>query len=265
MLSRPARRGPETSGAVSTLPSSTSASENSKAQLRFRGFSKDTRRFLRSLEFDPCPSEWPGGERVAYLAHVLTPLKALVHDLQTLLADVKPKLGLEARVGASLHWTLGSRSVSGDCPVRRVRVWDAQVPANESPEFFAALSSEAIELGANSAGGDPEATARVREALLREGAAAREAVRLLSSGWEIGGEPYEGEAPADLPAALREWLRKRDLRISRTLRWENWFQEPGLAIEIAERFRELLPLFDVMRDATPSRQAPSGSVRSPSP
>jgi hypothetical protein len=154
--------------AVSALPSSKPTSESSKARLRFRGFSADTPRFLRSLESDPCPSEWPGGERVAYLTHVLSPLKALVHDLQELLADVRPKLGLEARVGASLHWTLGSRSVSGDCPVRRIRVWDALVPADESPELFAALSSDAIELGLDAAGGDPEATSRVRAAALRE-------------------------------------------------------------------------------------------------
>jgi hypothetical protein len=201
------------------------------------------------------------------LTHVLTPLKALVHDLQGLLSDVRPKLGLEARVGGSLHWTLGSRSVSGDCPIRRIRIWDGQVPADQSPELFAALSTEAIEIGVGSAGGDPDATSRVREALMRpESTTAREGVRLLSSGWEIRGETYEGEIPANLPAALREWLRERDLRVSRTLRWEDWFHEPGLTVEIAERFRELLPVFDVMRDAAaPSRHSPSSSAARSNP
>ena len=39
------------------------------------------------------------------------------------------------------------------------------------------------------------------------------------------------------------------LRVSLMLSWDDWVDEPSLAGEIADRLREVLPLFDAMRDA----------------
>jgi hypothetical protein len=40
------------------------------------------------------------------------------------------------------------------------------------------------------------------------------------------------------------------------LAWEEWLDEPGLAVEISDRLRQLLPLLDTMRDPA-SRRSPA--------
>lgn len=229
-----------------------------RGALRFRGFPPEAARFFEALDRQPCPDTMPGGDRLAYAAHVLGPMKDLVSDLESLLSDVSPRLGSEARVGASLYWPDGDHRDPEDCPVREIRIWDAAQPASRSPVLFADFSTHGLEAGVAAAGGDPDATLRVvREVLDPRGDGLRqEALALPARGWSIAGRPSEDRDPADLPAELRPWSLRNGLRISRHLPWEAWIDEPGLVTELADRFRELLPFFDVMRRSPAPSAAP---------
>jgi hypothetical protein len=199
---------------------------DSHGNARFRGLPREAKEFFEALDLEPCPDTMPGDRRAAYAAHVLAPLKALVSDLDAMLADVEPRLGLEARVGASLFWPDGARAAPDDCPVRRVRAWDARLGPAESPVLHATFSAQGIELGLEPAPGSADSTRRVRAALSDPGLAA-DVSGLSASGWDVSADGWP--------------------RVCRRLRWEPWIDEPGLAHEVADRFRELLPLFDEVR------------------
>jgi hypothetical protein len=193
---------------------------------RFRGFPPEAARFFRALELEPCPDTMPGGDRAAYVLHVLSPLKAMVADLAGHLADVRPHLGMEARVGASLFWPDGGNKKAEDCPVRRIRIWDAARKADGSPLLHATFHSRGIEVGVEAHG--------EREA---------ERFRIL-----LAGSPELERSIAEL--AAHGWsLSFRDgVRASRILDWQDG-QEPAFAAEVADHFRALLPLFDALRQA----------------
>jgi hypothetical protein len=193
---------------------------------RFRGLPLEAERFFEALDREPCPDTMPGDRRAAYAAHVLTPLKALVSDLEWLLADVQPRLGLEARVGASLFWPQGGRAAPDDCPVRRVRAWDAHLGPADSPVLHATFSAGGIELGLEPAAGSAQSTRRLRAALTDPGLAPA-VLALATSGWDVSADGWP--------------------HVVRRLRWEPWIDEPGFARELADRFRELLPVFDEVR------------------
>ncbi|MGQ0722631.1 MAG: hypothetical protein ACT4PE_13830 [Candidatus Eiseniibacteriota bacterium] len=202
------------------------ASRDPHGNARFRGLPREAQQFFEALDREPCPDTMPGDRRAMYAAHVLAPLKALVSDLESMLGDVEPRLGMEARVGASLFWPDRGRPAPDDCPVRRVRVWDARLGPADSPVLHATFEAAGIELGLEPAAGSADSTRRLRAALSAPGLAP--AVLTLSvAGWEVTTDGWP--------------------RVSRRLRWEPWIDEPGFAPELADRFRELLPVFDEVR------------------
>lgn len=184
------------------------------ASRRFRGLPREAQEFFRALEREPCPDTMPGGDRAAYAAHVLSPLKALVTDLREELRDVRPPLGSEARAGASLDWPDGARSDPEDCPVRRIRFWDAARDRDRSPLLYATFTAEHIEIGALGSGLDR---------------AAAELLAAPGGNWNV-------ETGAET-------------RVARRIPWGPWIDEPGLLQELADDFRGLLPVFDRMRGA----------------
>lgn len=211
---------------------------------RFPGFSAETARFFETLDRDPCPDAWPAGARVAYAAHVLTPLKALVADLEVNLRDVSALVAFEARVGGSLSWPGRGSSGPDACPVRRVRGWARGRDPETSPLLFAGLSADGIELGLAAEGGDPAASRRLFQSLAPDGEMRGVAAGLLARGWTVTGEA-RGRIRA-LPADLRPWAWTKGLRVARLEPWRSWIDEPGFAGELADRFRELLPAFERM-------------------
>lgn len=233
--------------------------EAERAEQRFRGFSVETRTFLASLEPQPCPSDWPGGDRIAYAAHLLSPLKALASDLGHLLEHVTPRLGIEPRIGRSLSWPEGLDPDSEDCPVRQLRVWDGASDPDRSPTLFVTFAASDIEIGLAGRGAEPSASARLRHGLLDSpgGNLRRIAVTLLAQGWQVEGEPLqfpEGIVPND----LEPWMRDQ-VRVVKKLLWKDWIDEPAFASEVALEFTALLPLFDAMREV----RAPAPNVPAP--
>lgn len=213
---------------------------------RFAGLGADARRFFAELE-----SERPAViDRGLYVANVLSPLKALVVDIGIRLAGSRPAISLVPRVGDSL-------SPGDPAPVRRIRGWDAASSADASPLLFVDFRASGIDVGLEAGGADPAATARVRRALVMPGDSGLRSMcaALVAVGWRVDGERLPDGEDGSLPADLRPWLRHRELRVRRPLAWEDWQDEPGLAVEIADRFRELLPLLDAMRDPAPRRSA----------
>ncbi len=187
--------------------------ETPESELRFRGLSASSRMFFVTLARNPCPTAWPGGDRVAYAAHVLSPLKALVSDLGRLLADVSPRLVFEPRVGTSLYWTGNPTVPPEECPIRVVRTWEAGTSPETAPVLEAVFGVTGIEVALSF----PES---VETALL-----------------------------AAVPEGYEECVAPSGTRVATTLEWEAWIDEPGLAPELADRFRELLPLLGQVRPA----------------
>ena len=94
-----------------------------------------------------------------------------------------------------------------------------------------------------------EGTARLRRALLPDHALRAHVSALPASGWTVRGVPRGDAVDVAVPEDLRPWMLRGELQVSLMLPWEDWLEEPGLAEEIVERLREVLPLFDVMRDS----------------
>lgn len=223
--------------------------KESSDHLRFPGLHPAARGFFRELELVPCPSSWPGEDRVAYATYILGPFKALVGDLARRLGDVSDTISLEARVGLSLAWPREVAPESADCPVRTIRAWDRNTRPAVSPLLVVGFSGRDIEIALDAAGADPAASRQVREALLEPSEDARvEAATLVARGWTVTGPDagLDGEH-GDLPDGIRPWFAHSPLRVSRRLAWEPWLGEPGFVLEVADRFRELLPLFERMR------------------
>jgi hypothetical protein len=235
--------------------------ETERSEQRFRGFSIETRTFLASLDPQPCPSDWPGGDRIAYAAHLLSPLKALASDLASSLAHVTPRLGIEPRIGRSLGWPDGFEPDSEECPVRQLRVWDGEGNAERSPILFVTFVASHMEIGLTGSGAEPSASARLRRALMDspDGNLRGVAIALLTRGWRVQGDRLE--LPAGIvPNDIEPWMRD-GIRVVKRIAWADWMDEPAFASEVAQEFESLLPLFDAMRDVrTPARTIPAPRV-----
>jgi hypothetical protein len=204
--------------------------------LRFRGLSESSRAFFASLDHGPCPSLGHGAHRIAYAAHVLSPLKAFVADLGRLLSDVLPRLTLEPRVGDSLYWTGNPALPPEKCPVRVVRTWDASRSPDSSPVLSVTFRGSAIEVAL-------------------DGGSARSAA---------------GEGPTvpdeELALAARGWRVAPSGRVSRELAWDPRLDDPELVSEVADLFRELMPLFRALvspagEEDVPKEERSAGASR----
>ena len=223
---------------------------------RFRGLNSRMREFYEALDREPCPTDWPAGDRVIYAADVLSPLKTLVQLLARELEDAAPPVGAEARVGASLSFP-GGGDEPEDCPVRRIRFWDGRTSPSRSPLLYVDFSGEGLEIGLESANGDPRSSANLRRSLLEDptGFARAEAMKLPARGWEVSGVRVQGEGVAFLPTELRSWMRNR-LTVSRHLPWEMHLDDPSIVQVLGAHLRELLPVFDLLRGVeTPATRA----------
>ena len=218
--------------------------------LRFHGLTSTTREFFEALEAKPCPSGWPGEDRVAYAAHVLSPLKNLVVDLGVLLADISPRVAFEPRVGRSLHGSGNPDPTPGRCPVTTIRGWDAASTPDHSPLLLARLTSRGLEVGLTSAGADPTAVHRTIAAIGSPGGDLHDrSAELEARGWRV--EESTGPGPSS-PSGCAECDARAEageLSVTCLLAWDDWLDEPGLAPEIADLFREVLPFFDALRSA----------------
>jgi NAD(P)-dependent dehydrogenase (short-subunit alcohol dehydrogenase family) len=238
------------SSGVNLTPDTPGGARAAPATQRFRGFPLATRQFLEELARSSAAST----DRASYAAWVLSPLKTLCAELAALLADVRPSLSFVARVDGSLA------RLDGDF-VRRLRAWDAGSSVDASPLLYADLTAEGVEVGAASAGADPEATARVRRSLLQgsDGSLRASCAALLSGGWRVSGEALSDAGDGSVPEDLRAWLRRRDLRVHR-IPPGRLINEPDLASEIADRLRE--PPASLRRHACAGpRGAPPGTLR----
>lgn len=235
---------------------SVSANSESGNRLRFPGLRSAAREFFRALEREPCPSLWPAGDRVTYATYVLGPLKALVVDLAVQLEDATPAVALVPRVGQSLTWV--GVPDTADCPVSTVRAWLADSDPSTSPLLSFSLSSSQLRVSLDCAE-NANAVPRLRALLLSDDERPRRiALDALARGWDVEGPRLVEADDGSLPEALRPWMRQGHLRITRVLDWEEWLDEPGLAVEVADRFRELLPLMELMRPARePSAARPA--------
>ena len=209
---------------------------------RFRGFALETRNFLRDHGATP-PHQWTGGIRDDYAHLVLAPLKDLCIDVAAGLQRVEPNVMFEARVGGSLH----SEESEFAPPVHRLRFWDRTSGREASPELFVELKPTHLEIGVFDAT-SPLGSTRLRRALLPDPALRAHVAGLPGSGWEISGEPLGDADDGAVPTELRPWMVGRDLRVALRLDWDEWADEPGLAVEIVDRLREVMPLFAAMRE-----------------
>jgi hypothetical protein len=215
------------------------------ANTRFRGFPSDTPQVLAELARTPA-ERWSGTERATYAARLLAPLKALCRDVGERLAEADPPLTSEARVGGSLVTARGENS-----PACGIRFWDSERKREKSPLLFVELGCRAIEIGLREAEEEAGGTGRLRRALLAERPLRSHAVALPASGWRVEGVPLTDAGDGAVPDELRPWMLGGGFRASLALPWEDWADEPALVDEIADRLREVLPLFDAMRGADP--------------
>ncbi|MCA9753815.1 MAG: hypothetical protein KC591_16580 [Gemmatimonadetes bacterium] len=209
----------------------------------FRGFPPTTRSFLTRHGETP-EHAWDGSTRAEYATVMLAPLKALCRDLAERLPAIGPRIVAEPRVGASL-W--GAEGIGA--PACRIRFWDADLGRERSPWIFVNVTSEGIEIGAVDQDPRGSGAGRLRSALLPHRPLRAHVAGLAASGWRISGTPLPDAGDGAVPDDLRAWMIGSQLRVSLLLDWADWTGEPGLVDEIADRLREIVPVFDAMRGA----------------
>ncbi len=210
---------------------------------RFRGLPPGMRTFYERIDAGSPPASWSGGERVTYVKDVLGTLKSLTRDLRDRLEGTDPPLALEARVGASLARS-GDPALGDDRPVRTVRAWAAAADPQSSPLLSVTFTAEAIRLSLSAR--EPEPLAAFRDLLLGPDEAPRaDAATLLSRGWSI--ECADATTADSLSPGLEPWCGSGPLEVDRLLAWEPWLEEPAFVDEVADRFREALPVFRHLR------------------
>ncbi len=191
----------------------------------------------RDIAFAGLPADLPARLAGPLAEPDAAPLLALARAA----ADRLP--GLALRVAAKPD-DLGTARGGGGITVR-VRPDDAG--AATSPHLFANATPEGLDVGL--AAEDGEAAARLRGALLGPDDAAVRATcaGLLAHGWIVTGVALPDAADGSLPDELRPWLVGRGLRARRRLSWSERLGEPALAEEVADLWREVLPLLHATR------------------
>lgn len=208
----------------------------------FQGFDPRVTDFLWGIRFNNEKS-WFEAHKQEYLDYLYTPMKALNRQVYEAMQADFEELGLTPKVSRIYR---DARRLHGRGPYKD-HLWCAierpRGPFEGGLTFWFELSPEGYSYGLGYWDMPPLTAAKLRARLDRDPKAFEKLARTLKNrpDLQLKGEAYKrpkGQAPSKL---LEEWYNLKNFSISREGPYEDKLFGPGLADEILEAYRFLLP------------------------
>lgn len=209
----------------------------------FQGFDPRVTDFLWGIRFNN-EKGWFEAHKQEYLDYLYTPMKALNRQVYEAMQTDFEKLGLTPKVSRIYR---DARRLHGRGPYKD-HLWCAierpRGPFEGGLTFWFELSPEGYSYGLGYWDMPPLTAAKLRHRLDRDPKAFEKLARTLKNHphLRLKGEAYKrpkGQAPSGL---LEEWYNLKNFSISREGPYGDKLFGPGLADEVLEDYRFLLPL-----------------------
>lgn len=204
--------------------------------------------FLTENRFEDS-REWFQAHKAEYERLVLAPLAELVERLGPAMREIDPQLIVEPRVDRTISRIYRDTRFSKDKFRYRDVMWigfqrDKKLYYGP-PGFFMEFSARGFRYGCGYYQARPEVMAQLREFILGNAPAFRKARKAYEgqSLFTMEGETYKRSRFSDQPAALRDWLDRKNLFFVHNSRNLEPLFSPDLAGILAEGFRLIQPVY----------------------
>jgi len=223
----------------------------------FRGFPKDTVRFLRALARNN-DEAWLGANRARYEAGILTPARQCVVDVGKALHASGCRVVADPRVNGSIFRIARDRRFRPDAPPYKTHLalvwWAADGKRLEQPSFYLQITGKSFELGV----GLPEVPRDRLPAFRRwlvEGDHAERMMAAMQQGTASGAE-WTIRQLARPPLEFRGLQGARAEAVRYTGGWGGWtltphppeLFTPDFTEWLIQTYRPLVPFWRVLAD-----------------
>jgi len=237
---------------------------------KFTGFSQETLDFLSGLEANN-NKPWFESHRGDYETHLLTPMRALVHELTELMLSIDPLLEVSPAVNKTISRIYRDTRFSRDKSLFRSNMWIAfKRPAKDwkiCPAFFFELFPDRYRYGMGFYSATAATMRCFREMIDEQPKEFAKAIAFTKTDkrYEIAGAEYKRIIDPDKPKHIQTWYQKRDLCLLCNRRINKRLFGVKVLHELFDGFAMLRPIYQVLWKATDAAESASNSSGRPRP
>ncbi|HRX16299.1 MAG TPA: DUF2461 domain-containing protein [Spirochaetota bacterium] len=223
----------------------------------YNGFSKNSIVFLNDILTNN-KKEWLNDNRNRYEEFLLQPMRQLVNDLAPTISIIDPQIDIEPKVGRTISKIFRDVRFSTDKSPLRANVWLTFKPRGSdgriTPSFYFDLSYNNWSYGMGFYCAAPYVMRLFREKIMAKPDFFLNAVRTVSSNFEVNGENYKRPPVINYPENLtvkqiqylNPWLMKKSFYWSCTKKHDKDLFSSGLADIISKDFITLSAIYSFL-------------------
>lgn len=211
----------------------------------YRGITPDALWLLAENRFQNSKAFYES-KKPAIREQVLIPMQQICAALADSMGKIDGKISVIP--GRMVSRIRRDTRFTKDKSLYREHVWATFMrPKKEfpcSPAFWFEITPQGYSFGVGYYATTPQLMQAYREAILKDPAGFRRAVRRAEkAGFAFGGERYKKGRPGDVPEDLRDYFNRKDAFVSREHQGLLPFQDAGIIEEFRKGFQELAPLY----------------------
>ena len=213
----------------------------------FQGFSQQAVDFLWGIRFNNERS-WFLEHKQEYLTYVAEPLRQLGEEVQQVMEEKYPELGLNLHVSRIYR---DARRLHGRGPYKD-HLWLTLRRPKERwvslPAFYFEIAPEYYSFGMGCYDPTPATMAKLRARIDRDPKPLEKLARKLKgSGFKLEGEMYK-RPKGDPGVLLSPWYNRKSISLTRDENCEGLLFQPELAQQVAQGFCFLKPYYEYLMD-----------------
>lgn len=211
----------------------------------FQGFSQQAVDFLWGIRFNN-ERGWFEAHKQEYLTYVAAPMRELGEQVQQVMEEEFPRLGLNLHVSRIYR---DARRLHGRGPYKD-HLWLTLRRPKEQwvslPAFYFEIAPEYYSFGMGGYDPTPVTMAKLRARIDRDPKPLEKLARKLKkSPFTLEGAEYK-RPKGDPGPLLSPWYNRKSISITRDENCEGLLFQPELAEQVAEGFRFLVPYYEYL-------------------
>ena len=211
----------------------------------FQGFSQQAVDFLLGIRFNN-ERGWFEAHKQEYLTYVAAPMRELGEQIQQVMEEEFPRLGLNLHVSRIYR---DARRLHGRGPYKD-HLWLTLRRPKEQwvslPAFYFEIAPEYYSFGMGCYDPTPVTMAKLRARIDRDPKPLEKLARKLKkSPFTLEGAEYK-RPKGDPGPMLTPWYNRKSISITRDENCEGLLFQPELAEQVAEGFRFLVPYYEYL-------------------
>jgi uncharacterized protein (TIGR02453 family) len=219
---------------------------------RFKGFSPETFKFLRSLKANN-NKIWFESHRADYEKYLLQPLRDLVVNLGEFMLTIDPDFEITPAVNKTISRIYRDTRFSSDKSLFKTAMWIAfnrpGVDWKDDPGYFFEISTNRCRYGMGFYSALAETMSKFREVIDENPKEALKLISLYSKQriFSVEGKKYKRIFDGSKPERIQDWYQRRNLYLICTRKIDGRLLSSRLVDNLKTDFKLAAPLYRFLR------------------